>query len=60
MSLRPGADMAAYLIVQKVLTNTLRHAGAARAVVTLAYGPRAVEVTVDDDGAGMPPADQPR
>lgn len=47
-----GADLAAYRIVQESLTNTRRHAGAAAAVVTLRFGPDALELTVDDDGAG--------
>ncbi|MEV0583593.1 sensor histidine kinase [Nonomuraea sp. NPDC050310] len=57
----PGAlpaevDQAAYRIVQEALTNVARHAPGARAEVTLAYGRRAVTVTVADDGAGTAPA----
>lgn len=50
--LPPGVDLAAYRIVQEALTNTLKHAGAAAAVVCIRYGERAVEVTIDDDGRG--------
>ena len=32
-----GVDLSAYRIVQEALTNTLRHAGAARADVTVRY-----------------------
>ena len=35
-----GVDLSAYRIVQEALTNTLRHAGASRAEVTLRYGRR--------------------
>lgn len=48
----PGVDLSAYRIVQEALTNVLRHAGPARAVVTLAYGEDALRVTVTDDGQG--------
>ena len=47
-----GVDLAAYRVVQEALANVVRHAGAARATVRLAYEPRAVEVEVLDDGAG--------
>jgi signal transduction histidine kinase len=50
-------DQAAYRIVQESLTNVGRHAGGARAVVHLRYGPDALTVQVDDDGAG--PGAQP-
>ncbi|WP_235915569.1 sensor histidine kinase [Puerhibacterium puerhi] len=45
-------DAAAYRIVQESLTNTLRHAGATRAVVTAAVRGDRLEVTVTDDGHG--------
>jgi signal transduction histidine kinase len=50
--LPPGVDLAGYRIVQEGLTNTLRHAGASRAIVTLRYGETDLEVVVDDDGRG--------
>ena len=49
--LPPGVDLSAYRIVQEALTNTLRHAGPAQAVVTLRYGARALDIDVRDDGA---------
>jgi signal transduction histidine kinase len=49
-----GVDLSAYRIVQEALTNTLRHARAARAEVTVRYGEGAVEVEVLDDGRGPP------
>ena len=51
--LPPGADQAAYRIVQEALTNVSRHAGPARASVHLHYTPEALTVQVDDDGAGV-------
>ncbi|WKX74534.1 sensor histidine kinase [Streptomyces sp. XD-27] len=48
--LPPGADLAAFRIVQEALTNVVRHSGSRTARVLLRYAPRALEVTVDDDG----------
>jgi signal transduction histidine kinase len=45
-----GLDLSAFRIVQEALTNTLRHARATRADVTLSYGPDALELDVLDDG----------
>jgi signal transduction histidine kinase len=47
-----GIDLSAYRIVQEALTNSLKHAGPARAVVRVCYGSRALEVQVWDDGRG--------
>ncbi|MBO9578732.1 MAG: response regulator, partial [Microbacteriaceae bacterium] len=44
---------AAYRIVQEALTNVLRHAGASRAVVTLAHELGELRVDVEDDGRGI-------
>jgi signal transduction histidine kinase len=59
--LPPGIDLTAYRIVQEALTNTLRHAGPARAEVTVRYQDHAVELEVLDDGpgAGSPAAADP-
>lgn len=58
-SLPAGVDLSAYRIVQEALTNTLRHAEATRADVTVRYERDAVEVSVRDDGRGeaAPPKD---
>ncbi len=46
----PGIDLTAYRVVQEVLTNTLKHAGPARAEVSVTYGPAALAIAVTDDG----------
>jgi signal transduction histidine kinase len=48
-------ESSAYRIVQEALTNTLRHAGANRARVTLHFEPDALEVEVVDDGTAAAP-----
>jgi signal transduction histidine kinase len=50
--LTPVVDLSIYRIVQEALTNVIRHARVAHAAVRLAYLPRAIEVTVLDDGDG--------
>jgi signal transduction histidine kinase len=52
-SLPPAVDRAAYRIVQEALTNALRHAGPASAVVTVRYEPDRLVVEVLDDGRGL-------
>ena len=50
---RKPVAMAAYRIVQESLTNVVRHASAARAVVTVRAGPDgSLAVEVCDDGTG--------
>jgi len=49
--LSPGADLAAYRVVQEGLTNVLRHAGRAAATVGVEWGEELV-ITVSDDGDG--------
>jgi signal transduction histidine kinase len=45
-------DLAAYRIVQEALTNAMKYAGQARAVVRVCWGADEVVVEVCDDGAG--------
>jgi signal transduction histidine kinase len=48
--LPPGLDLTAYRVVQEALTNAMKHAGPASAVVTLDYREEAVVIDVSDDG----------
>ncbi|MFI9115400.1 sensor histidine kinase [Streptomyces venezuelae] len=48
--LPPGADLAAFRIVQEALTNVVRHSGSRTAAVRIAYGSGRLELTVDDEG----------
>jgi signal transduction histidine kinase len=41
-------------VVREALHNVAKHAGASRAVVTLAYTPETVEAVIQDDGRGLP------
>lgn len=50
--LSPGLEMNAYRVVQESLTNSLKHAGTASAVVHLDYRADALEVVITDDGRG--------
>jgi signal transduction histidine kinase len=50
--LSAGIELAGYRIVQEALTNTRKHAGAARARVTIRYHPTCLELLVDDEGPG--------
>jgi signal transduction histidine kinase len=47
-----GIDLSAYRIVQEALTNSLKHAGPAKATVRVCHGTRALEVQVWDNGSG--------
>jgi signal transduction histidine kinase len=53
----PGAatELTVYRIVQEALTNTLRHAAARHAAVTIAYDQPRVRVRVTDDGTARAP-----
>jgi signal transduction histidine kinase len=48
--LAPGIELTAFRIVQEALTNTLRHADATQAQVTVAYEPGFVTLSVADSG----------
>ena len=52
-----AVELSAYRIVQEGLTNSLKHARAGRARVTIRYGAEAVEVEVADDGRGPAQSD---
>ena len=48
-----GVDLSAYRIVQEALTNVVKHAGEARAQVTIGYSDQDVTIEVTDDGLGV-------
>jgi signal transduction histidine kinase len=54
--LEPQVELAAVRIAQEALTNTMRHARARRAIVTLRCDAEGVAVDVDDDGTSGPPS----
>ena len=49
-----AVDLSVYRIVQESLTNALKHAGPATAIVRLTYGPDHLRIQVSDDGIGGP------
>jgi signal transduction histidine kinase len=53
-ALPPAVELCVYRVVQEALTNTLKHAGPARASVRVRYRTNAVDVEVEDDGRGTP------
>jgi signal transduction histidine kinase len=57
-SLPPAVDRAAYRIAQEALTNALRHAGRASAVVMVRYEPDRLVIEVLDDGRGSERSDR--
>ncbi len=55
----PGTELVVYRTVQEGLTNVVKHAGpGAQALVELRWEPAALEVVVQDDGAGPPQVDR--
>ena len=55
-----AAGLSAYRIVQEALTNTIRHASASHAWVTLRYDSPYLRLRVTDDGAAAPPGRERR
>jgi two-component system sensor histidine kinase UhpB len=53
-SVRPEAATAAYRIAQEALQNILRHAGASHAQVSAVLAGNSLQLTIDDDGVGLP------
>jgi len=51
-ALPSSIDLTAYRIVQEALTNSLKHAGQARATVTVRYAGTGIELEVVDTGRG--------
>ncbi|MCP5024859.1 MAG: sensor histidine kinase [Actinomycetia bacterium] len=52
-----GLDLSAYRVVQEALTNTMKHAGPARATVSLDWSPDELTISVIDDGRGAAAVD---
>lgn len=52
--LTAATEVAVYRIVEEAVTNVLRHARASTLQVVIRHDPSALEVTVRDDGAGIP------
>jgi signal transduction histidine kinase len=48
-SFDPALELSAYRIIQEALTNSLKHAGAGRARVIVRYGPRSLDISIDDE-----------
>jgi signal transduction histidine kinase len=53
-ALPAAVDVSVYRIVQEALTNVLKHAGPARADVTIGCTDGAVTIEITDDGTGEP------
>jgi signal transduction histidine kinase len=51
-SVPAGVSLCAYRVVQEALTNAIKHAGPARARVSVRWGQDALELEVHDDGRG--------
>jgi signal transduction histidine kinase len=47
-----GVELSAFRVVQEALTNSLKHAGRARAQVVIRWHDHALEISVADDGRG--------
>jgi signal transduction histidine kinase len=53
-ALPAGIDLSAFRIVQEALTNVVKHSGADRCQVWLAYGPSDLVIEVTDHGGAAP------
>jgi signal transduction histidine kinase len=56
-ALSPGLDLVAFRVVQEALTNAIKHAGAARALVRVTFTAGALELEISDTGRGPALAD---
>ena len=59
VELSPGADAAAYRLIQEALTNVYKHAGTASTSVTLDYAPQSLEIEIANEDDGYRLADGP-
>jgi signal transduction histidine kinase len=51
-ALPAGVELVAYRVIQEALTNSIKHAGDARARVVVQYGSSTLELEISDDGRG--------
>ena len=54
--LTPGLDLVAFRVVQEALTNAIKHAGPARALIRVTFTTGALELEISDTGRGPAPA----
>lgn len=57
--LSPDLELAAFRIVQQALANVAAHAQARRVTLTAAFAGDGLTLTIQDDGRGFTPPDQP-
>jgi signal transduction histidine kinase len=55
--LTPGLDLVAFRVVQEALTNAIKHAGPARALVRVSFTTGLLELEISDTGRGPAPAE---
>jgi signal transduction histidine kinase len=55
--LTPGLDLVAFRVIQEALTNAIKHAGPARALVRVTFTTGALELEISDTGRGPALAD---
>jgi signal transduction histidine kinase len=51
----PQFELAVYRIIQELVHNILKHAKATEAIVQMGFNDTIFDVTVEDNGIGMPP-----
>lgn len=56
-TLTPMVDLSAYRIIQEALTNTVKHAGPAKAIVRVDYTSSSLDLEIVDDGRGIGPGE---
>lgn len=52
-SVPPGVSFAVYRVVQEAMTNTIRHANASKAEISINVSADSVDISVSDDGDGV-------
>lgn len=57
--LPPDQELAAFRIVQQALSNVAAHAQAASVILTIAFARDGLTLTIQDDGQGFTPPEQP-